>query len=120
MQADSRCELHKVAHRSIDKPRAGRCGHIHIGVRDHRPFPVVNYPAINTGNVIEILVRDVKRSGRSQVTRAPGTNRRLHDAALVVKEVGLLLREVKLHGVLGEGCSRQTPERHPCEYDEES
>ncbi len=75
MQADSRCELHKIAHRSIDKPRAGRCGHIHIGVRDHRPFPAVNYPAINTGNVIEILVRDVKRSGRSQVTRAPGTNR---------------------------------------------
>ena len=103
MHADSRRELHKVAHRRIDKPGAGRCGHIHVGVRDHRPFPTVNDSAINTGNVIEILVCDVKRSGRSQVTRAAGGNRRLHDAAVVVKEVGFLLREIELHGVLGEG-----------------
>ena len=120
MQADSRCELHEVAHRSIDKPRAGRCGHVHIGVRDDRPFPPVNYSAINTGNMIEVLVRNVKSSDRSQMTRAPRANRRLHDAAVVVKEVGFLLREVELHGVLGEGCSRQTPEHYPCEYDEES
>ena len=115
MHADTRCELHKVAHRGIDKPRAGRCGHIHIGVRDYRPFPTVNYPAINAGNVIEILVRDMKCSGRSQVTRAPRTNRGLHDAAVVVEEVGFLLREIELHGVLGKGYSRQTPEHHAYE-----
>ena len=112
MQADSRRELHKVAHRRIDKPGTGRCRHIDVGVHYHRPFPTVNYPPINAGNVIEIFVGDAKRSGRSQVTRASGGNRRLHDAAVVVKEVGFLLCEVELHGVLSEGHSRQTPEHH--------
>ena len=118
MHADSWRELHKIAHRRIDKPRSGRGRHIHIRIRDYRPFPAINNSAINTGNVIKVLVRDVKCSARSQVTGAPGANRRLHDAAVVVKEVGFLLREIELHGVLGKGHARQTPKHYAHECDE--
>jgi hypothetical protein len=107
VQAETGRELHEIPHRRVDELGAGRCGHIDIGIRNHRPVLTVDDPPVDAGNVIQILVGDLKCSGRRQVTGPPGTNRRLHDGSIVVEEISLLLGEIELHGVLGQGAMRQ-------------
>ena len=97
VHADSGCEFHEIVHGGIDKTGAGRCGHINVGVHHHSPIRTVNDFAVDAGNVIEVLVSDLKRSGRSQVTGASGTDRRLHHGAFVVKEVGFLFCQIELN-----------------------
>jgi hypothetical protein len=96
------CELHEIPHGRVDKLGADGGGHIHIGIRNHRPVPTVYDPSVDTGNVIQIFVGDLKSSGRCQVTGTPGTYLRVHDRTIVVKKISLLLGEIELHGVLGQ------------------
>jgi hypothetical protein len=118
MHAYAGRELHEIPHGRIDKSGAGRRGHIHIGIHNHCPVPAVNDPSVDTGNVVQILVGDLKRSSRRQVTGAPGTNRGLHDSSIVVKQISFLLGEIELYGVLGETGSCQTLNSQKCEHKE--
>ena len=74
MHANTRGELHEIPHRRVDELGAGRSWHVHISVRHHCPASPVNDSSVDTGNVVQVLVGDMKRSCRRQVTWAAGAD----------------------------------------------
>jgi hypothetical protein len=88
-------------HERPDNPGDIRGWHVHISIRHHSPDSAINDSSIDTGDVIQILVGDMKRSCRRQMTGAAGANLGFHDCSVVAKKISLLLREIQLHGVLG-------------------
>ncbi len=114
MHANTRGELHEIPHGRIDELGAGRGWHVHISIRHHGPASAVNDSTVDTGDVVEVLVGDLKRSCRRQVTGAAGADRGLYDRSIVVKKIRLLLREIELHGILGESDPRKTCNDENC------
>jgi hypothetical protein len=51
---------------------------------------------------------------RPQVTGAAGADLGFHDRSIVVKKIGLLLREIELHGILGKSQPCKTCKEENC------
>jgi len=94
MHANTRGELHEIPHRRIDKLSADRSWHVHIGISNHRPASTVNDPPIDTGDVVKVLVCNMKRSCWCQVTGTAGTDLGGHNRSIVIKEISFLLGEI--------------------------
>jgi hypothetical protein len=114
MHANTRGELHEIPHGRIDKLGAGRGWHIHISIRHHGATSAVNDSTVDTGDVVQVLVGDMKRSCRRQVTGAAGADRGFYDRSVVIQKIGLLLREIELHGILGDSDPRKTCKDENC------
>ena len=102
MHANTRGELHEIPHRRIDKLRVNWGWHVHIGVRNYGPTPAVNDPPVDTGDVVQVLVCDMKRPRWRQVTGAAGADLGHHDRSIVIEQISFLLGEIELHRVLGD------------------
>ena len=114
VHANTRGKLHKIPHGRIDELGAGRGWHVHISIRHHGPTAAVNDSSVDTGDVVQVLVGDMKRSCRRQVTGAAGADLGLDDCSVVIKKIGLLLREIELHGILGESDPCKTCKDQNC------